>query len=220
MPERGTPARWWLYFFIPTAAVLSCFFLFQTFQTPAASAEPELLQPEWYSVATARGEELKNKPMVGNCFLCHAYWVPIPRSNQTSNPRFAHGNIKLNHGNNDRCYNCHMISDRNKYTANDGSGIMAARVETMCSRCHGLIYNDWLMGTHGKWTGMWLPKQKHDRISYTCTECHDPHNPAFRFGVIAPAPVWPEKYIRSKIEGGQAVPFSNFMVDDPPKEIF
>jgi hypothetical protein len=40
-----------------------------------ASADPELLQPEWYSVATARGEELKNKPMVGNCFLCHAYWV-------------------------------------------------------------------------------------------------------------------------------------------------
>lgn len=220
MTIRGTPIRWWLFLFIPALVALSCFFLFQTFTSSPASAEPEPLRAEYHTLETARGKELENKPIVGNCFLCHAYWVPIPRSNQTSTPRFAHANIKLNHGNNDRCYNCHMISDRNKYTANDGSGIMVQLPEEMCSRCHGLIYIDWQMGTHGKWTGMWKPTEKSDRIRYTCTECHDPHNPAFTYKVIAPPPVWPEKYIRSKFEKSHAVPYSNFKVDDPPKEIF
>ena len=94
-----------------------------------------------------------NKSIVGNCHLCHAFWVPIPTSTQTSQPRFAHANIELNHGSNDRCYNCHQIDDRNNYAANDGSDIMVQIPEKLCERCHGLIYQDWLAGTHGKWTG-------------------------------------------------------------------
>lgn len=220
MAPTDTPTRWWLFFFILPTVLLSCFFVYKTLVIPPVSAEPQPLKSEWYTLTTARGNDLENKPMVGNCFLCHAYWVTIPKSNQTSKPRFAHGNIVLNHGKNDRCYNCHLISDRNKYVADDGSAIMVQLPEKLCSRCHGLIYNDWLMGAHGKWTGMRQPENKSDKTTYTCTQCHDPHNPAFRYKVMAPPPVWPEKYMRTRVEESHAGPFSNFKVDDPPKEIF
>ena len=220
MATTRTTPRLWLFFFIPAILILSIFLIYQSLILTPAIAEPELLNPSWYTLSTARGSELQNKPIVGNCFICHAYWVAIPRSEQTSKPRFAHANIVLNHGKNDRCYNCHMISDRNKYVAADGSGIIPQLPERLCARCHGLIYNDWLAGTHGKWTGMWQPVSKRDRITYTCTECHDPHNPAYKYQIIAPPPVWPEKYIRSKFEDSQSRPFSNFFIDDEPREIF
>ena len=200
--------------------------IYQSQPSPVASAappqikEPPQLKNEWYRVETARGEILENKSIVGNCHLCHAYWVPIPRSEQTSNPRFAHANIQINHGNNDRCYNCHHIADRNKYVANDGSPLMVRNVELLCARCHGLIYNDWLAGTHGKWTGAWT-SEGGEQETFGCTECHDPHNPFFKYDVITPPPVWSEKFIRSTLEDEHHDgPWSNFLVEEEPEEIF
>lgn len=215
----NTPVRWWLLFLIPLIVLLSFYFLYQTFPIAPAAGEPDLLKPEWYSLTTARGAELENKSIVGNCFICHASWL-VPRSEQNSQPRFAHANIVLNHGKNDRCYNCHMVSDRNKYVADNGSGIMPQLPELLCSRCHGLIYNDWLMGTHGKWVGMWQPAKKSDRKTFTCTQCHDPHNPAFKYNTLAPPPVWPDKFIRTVPEESHSDPFSNFLIDEEPKERF
>lgn len=196
------------------------FFLFQTFSDSTASAPPPRIQPQWYTVETARGELLQNKSMVGNCHICHAYWVPIPRSNQTSNPRFAHANIILNHGSNDRCYNCHQIDDRNKYVANDNSDIIPETPEKLCERCHGLIYQDWLAGTHGKWTGRWDSSQWNEKKTYTCTECHDPHNPVFKYDIAAPPPVWPDKYIRSEPFDEHSGTLSGLRLDSEPEEIF
>ncbi|NNK96585.1 MAG: hypothetical protein HKP41_19735 [Desulfobacterales bacterium] len=199
---------------------LAVFFLFQTLSSSTITSSQGQLNPEWYTLTTARGNELDNKSIVGNCHLCHAYWVPIPTSEQTRNPRFAHANIQLKHGTNDRCYNCHQISDRNQYVANDGSSIMVQIPEKLCERCHGLIYKDWLAGTHGKWTGKWQPETPRERRTYTCTQCHDPHNPAFKYMTIAPPPVWHDKFIRTEAEGVHDGPLSNFLIDDEPKEIF
>jgi len=220
MPTNEPPTPWWLFFFLPVVLGVSCLFIYKTFAGQPTAPIAEKLKPEYYTVETARGAELKQKSMVGNCFLCHAYWVPIPTTTKTSNPRFAHANITLYHGKNDQCYNCHMISDRNKYVANDGSGIMPQLPELLCSRCHGLIYNDWLVGTHGKRTGKWLVTNSNDWQNYTCTECHDPHNPKFKYNIIAPPPTWPKKYIRTKLDTEHSGPTSNFLVDEEPKEIF
>ena len=220
MATNEKPTPWWLFFFLPATLGISCLFIYTTFAGHATTPISEKLKPDYYKIETARGMELTQKPMVGNCFLCHAYWVPIPTSNKTSDPRFAHANITLIHGMNNQCYNCHMISDRNKYVANDGSGIMPQLPELLCSRCHGLIYNDWLLGTHGKRTGKWLIASNNDRQDYTCTECHDPHNPKFKYNIIAPPPRWPQKYIRTKLDTKYTGPTSNFLVDEEPKEIF
>ena len=52
----------------------------------------EPLKPEWYTPKTARVEVLKNKPQVGNCFICHMQYVPDPA---VVRPAFAHGVIQL-----------------------------------------------------------------------------------------------------------------------------
>lgn len=196
------------------------FFLFRTFTPSTASSPPSQIKQQWYKVETARADDLLNKPIVGNCHICHAYWVPVPRSIQTSKPRFAHSDIDLNHGSNNRCYNCHHIADRNKYTADDGSSIMVQTPEKLCQRCHGLIYQDWLLGTHGKWTGKWLKSRPGDFKTYTCTECHDPHDPFFKYETATPAPVWPDKFIRTQMDHEKTDSLSNFHIDEAAKEKF
>ena len=129
---------WGLIIAVPVCLVLVLFFLVSGLTTSDIQVETKPLIQTWYTPKTARGEDLENKVMVGNCFLCHAYWVGIPNP-EVVKPKFVHSIIKLNHGANDRCYNCHLIQDRNKYLANDGSGIMPGNVENMCARCHKYI---------------------------------------------------------------------------------
>lgn len=222
MSYSSTSSRWWLLLTVPFFLLLSCYFFYVTFsftQPLNATDVPELSQ-SWYVVDTAREEIIRNSVMVGNCHLCHSYWVPIPTSTQTSNPRFAHANLQLEHGTNDRCYNCHLISDRNKYIADDGSPIMTQTPEQLCKRCHGLVYKDWVHGTHGKWTGNYRNDTLFSRITYSCTQCHDPHNPSFRYQIFAPPPVWPDKYIRETVHTTENVMLKNFFIEDHPEEIF
>ena len=196
----GGTSNWGLIITVPICLLLLIFFLVSGLRSPEKQVTAEVLKSDWYTPVTAREEDLKNKSMVGSCFLCHAYWVGIPDPDVVR-PRFAHGIIKLNHGANDRCFNCHHILDRNKYTANDGSGIMHVNVEQLCARCHGLIYNDWQSGTHGVRRGQWLPKAAFERTNPKCTECHDPHSPVFQFKKYTPPPVWPEHFVRRSAEG-------------------
>ena len=197
---RNGTSNWGLLITVPICLILIVYFLIFGLRSADRPVAAEILKPAWYTPKTARGEDLKNKSMVGNCFLCHAYWVGIPNPDVVR-PQFAHGIIKLSHGSNDRCFNCHNILDRNKYTANDGSGIMHVNVEQLCARCHGLIYNDWQSGTHGVRRGQWLPKTAFDRTNPKCTECHDPHSPVFQFKKYTPPPVWPEHFVRQSAEG-------------------
>lgn len=191
----GNDKNWGIFIIVPVCLVLTLYFLISTLMSSKIQATAKPLEPSWYTPRTARDEVLKNKVMVGNCFLCHAYWVGIPDP-EVVRPQFAHGVIKLEHGANDRCYNCHLIQDRNKYTANDGSGIMPEIVEMVCARCHGLIYKDWQAGTHGIRRGKWDADSAFDRQTFTCTHCHDPHSPKFQFKTYTPPPVWPDKFVR------------------------
>ena len=200
-PSQGSggASSWGLLITIPICLILIIYFLVSGFGS-ADTQEPEAsLKPAWYTPKTARGEILENKSMVGSCYLCHAYWVGIPDPT-VIRPKFAHATIELNHGTNDRCFNCHLIQDRNKYTANDGSGIMHVNVEQLCARCHGLIYKDWQGGTHGVRRGQWMPQTEFERINHDCTECHDPHSPDFQFKEYTPPPVWPDKFVRRSAE--------------------
>lgn len=195
MDPSGTDKTWGLVITVPVCIVLAIFFIASSIATSTPRATVQTLDAKWYTPKTARGETLREKVMVGNCFLCHSYWVAMPDP-EVIRPRFAHHVIKLDHGANNRCYNCHLIQDRNKYAANDGSGIMPANVEQVCARCHGLIYKDWLSGTHGIRLGRWSSETLFDVQTFTCTECHDPHNPKFQFKEYAPPPVWPDNFVR------------------------
>jgi len=198
--DYGGKSNWGLFLTVPICLILIVYFLTSGLKSADRQVAAEALKPAWYTPKTARGDDLANKSMVGNCFLCHAYWVGIPDLNVVR-PQFAHSTIQLNHGTNDRCFNCHLIQDRNKYAANDGSGIMHVHVEKLCARCHGLIYNDWQKGTHGVRRGHFLIPTEFEIINFKCTECHDPHSPVFRYKEYTPPPVWPDKFVRRSAEG-------------------
>ena len=88
-----SPASRWGAILLPvTFIALTVYFLLPDSGT-SESEQVEPLHQVWYRVETARADLLENKSIVGNCHLCHAFWVPIPTSTQTSNPRFAHANI-------------------------------------------------------------------------------------------------------------------------------
>jgi hypothetical protein len=109
------------------------------------------------------------------CNACHNLF----QSNwDGERPLEQHKQITLSHGLNDRCLNCHSKDDREKLVIYDGTELPFNRVEEMCASCHGPIARDWARGTHGKTMGSW----QRDNPAFhrlICTECHDPHHPAY-----------------------------------------
>jgi hypothetical protein len=110
------------------------------------------------------------------CMECHRLF----RSRPQAAPRLLqHTQIKLAHGLNDRCYNCHDRRDRDKLVLMGGQPAGFDHSTELCAKCHGPAYRDWQRGSHGKSLGSWDPDDPRRR-RLGCTECHDPHAPAYR----------------------------------------
>ena len=88
---------------------------------------------------------------------------------------------------NDRCYNCHGRNDRNKLLLFGDVEIGYDDVEQLCAKCHGTTYRDWQAGMHGRTNGSWDAQDPRQR-RLKCTQCHDPHAPAYDAMVPMPAP--------------------------------
>ena len=59
------------------------------------------------------------------------------------------------------------------------------QVQDLCASCHGPTYRDWEKGIHGRTNGYW-DTSKGEQTRLVCTQCHDPHAPAF--GKLVPLP--------------------------------
>lgn len=118
------------------------------------------------------------------CSECHKLFTTPPGENKAL---VQHKDIVMNHGMNTRCLNCHDGDDRDKLVLHDGTTVSFADTPRLCSQCHGTVYRDWQLGTHGKTLGSWDAKnEKHRRL--TCNECHEPHSPAYKPMKPLPAP--------------------------------
>ena len=213
--DAGERRRWKLFTF-GAFSVLALLFVLGAFLPGKKTPVAKPLDARWYTPNTARGTVLKTKTMVGNCYICHMIYVPDPAVKQ---PLYTHKEIELSHGPNDRCYNCHFIRNRNKFTPDFGEGIEYYAIEHLCERCHGVIYKDWQAGTHGLLQGQWRPEGRFDRSAQGCTQCHNPHKPVFEYTEIAPAPIWPERHIRKRGERlAKLPPTSKYLTEI--KEIF
>jgi hypothetical protein len=116
------------------------------------------------------------------CNECHKLLTP-PAQEHT--PLMQHTEIALNHGINNRCFNCHDRSNRDRLALHDGTLVSFNQVPRLCAECHGTVYRDWQAGTHGKTMGSWdAASGNQHRLG--CNECHDPHSPAYK--PIAPLP--------------------------------
>ncbi len=117
-----------------------------------------------------------------NCNSCHRHFTrPEGRTALIA----EHDNIKLDHGHNSQCSNCHNKNDFETLKDYQGNVHTFEKSEQLCRSCHGPKYRDWLGGAHGRPNGYWDPTRG-ESVKTTCVHCHDPHSPAFK--PIAPAP--------------------------------
>jgi hypothetical protein len=110
-----------------------------------------------------------------DCMECHKL---LPAKWHHDHPFVEHQSIRLDHGNNRFCLNCHHPTNRNAFVDYDGSEIPETNVVLLCAKCHGPTYRDWEAGAHGRRNGHWDTKAGL-QTRLRCIQCHDPHEPAF-----------------------------------------
>ncbi|MEK7858539.1 MAG: hypothetical protein AAB320_05280 [Elusimicrobiota bacterium] len=143
------------------------------------------LSPAYWDPATVRKVRKEMTFDGAPCQSCHEGSEPMQ-----GNPKekgVFHEGIKLQHGRNQHCFNCHHRLQPADFSNFDGAVIKLADIELLCSRCHGTIYRDWKLGSHGRRSGAWDKAQGGPK-SEVCIACHDPHWPVFKPLEAAPAP--------------------------------
>jgi hypothetical protein len=124
-----------------------------------------------------KGLDLVRNGWTYNCMECHKL-IPA-RWHYDDRPVNEHKDIKLEHGNNRFCLNCHHPTNRNVFVDYEGSEIAQVDVVLLCAKCHGPIYRDWQAGAHGRQNGFWNAARG-DKTKLRCIQCHDPHRPQFQ----------------------------------------
>ncbi len=118
------------------------------------------------------------------CTECHELFTSPPDTPLRLN---QHRNIVQAHGMNDRCFNCHDNDDRGRLMLPGGETLPFAEAPRLCATCHGPTYRDWQLGMHGRTTGSW-DEGSPNQLRLSCTQCHDPHAPAFAPMLALPGP--------------------------------
>ena len=167
---------------LPVAVLGICTIVFlcaPTHSDVPTTASPEI-DPALLDTSAAR-IPLGNPPITTingfkrDCQDCHS----IFKSNKEHNDgKLQHANIRLQHGMNSDCLNCHLESDRNKLRLHGNKSITFDKSEMLCAQCHGTTYRDWSNGSHGRVFGSWIAHSE-ERQRLTCVACHDPHSPTF-----------------------------------------
>ena len=124
-----------------------------------------------------------------DCMECHRF---LEAQWHHDAPMVEHQQIKLKHGNNRFCLNCHHPTNRNAFVDYDGSEIPEGGVVQLCAKCHGPTYRDWDAGVHGRENGFW-DVNRGPRTKLLCIQCHDPHAPGFQPMKPLPAPTYPRR---------------------------
>jgi hypothetical protein len=126
------------------------------------------------------------------CLDCHRH-LGSPTEDPVVRGHGPHQQVVLEHGANNRCFNCHH-PDSDKYgsfVAHNGSVIPVETVEELCGKCHGPHYRAWKQGAHGQRSGHWNPDLGAQETAH-CNSCHDPHRPFFKPPETLPGPRTPQ----------------------------
>ena len=132
------------------------------------------------------GLDLVRNGWTYNCMECHTL---IAAKWHYDRPVNEHRDIKLDHGNNRFCLNCHHATNRNVFADYDGAEIAQRDVVQLCAKCHGTTFRDWAAGVHGRENGFWKTDAG-AKTKLRCIQCHDPHRPKFQ----AMKPLAPLRY--------------------------
>lgn len=165
--------------------------------------------PAWATDPTPiRSPALKPELMLaGYTYRCSDCHKLFPSPAETTRTLTMHREIVLQHGINDRCFNCHNRENRDAFVDDWGREIPWDQPPRLCAKCHGPVYRDWLHGAHGRTNGYW-DKSQGLQTRLKCIQCHDPHVPPFP--PLQPAP--PPDTLRM---GDQTFPVESAEVKNP-----
>ncbi|MFD2726323.1 multiheme c-type cytochrome [Hyunsoonleella rubra] len=126
------------------------------------------------------------------CIECHN--VGLDKL-QSKDIKKAHWEITLAHADEStmNCATCHNGEDMNALNTLTGNKVDFNKSYKLCAQCHSSQFEDWKGGAHGKKVAGWAPP----RASYTCVNCHNPHDPSFKSR-------WPSRYNTEQVEAPTA----------------
>ena len=183
---RGGPRGVWIVV-VGFAALAGLLFANSwPYQRPYAAAR---IVPEWATdTATVRSPTLRPEiAIAGYTYRCSECHKLFPSPQETDRSLTQHRDVFLQHGINNRCFNCHNRTSRNAFATDKGGPIPFDQPELLCAKCHGPVFRDWTHGVHGRTNGYWdTSRGPLDRKN--CIQCHDPHAPAFAAMRPAPGP--------------------------------
>lgn len=182
---HNTEIPYWLLLAVSAAFASAAWFFYSNRSAAAEEPHPFVMKPEYYDITPVRTVRKRLETEGMACGDCHDPSAPSDQD-PTVAPE-VHARVVLKHGSNKRCFNCHNNKNRNSFAADGGGQIPYAKVETLCAKCHGTTYRDWLRGTHGRRNGYW-DKAAGAQKTLSCVACHTPHDPAFKPMTAAPPP--------------------------------
>lgn len=177
--SRSTAA--WLGWLLPIGFVALAVLLFASSRQGQVSFAPAVVIDRESLLVGPRRTAMADPPHITidgvpqNCNGCHQIFHSNSPAGATMN---YHQEIRLQHGLNNRCVNCHDPQNRERLTLRDGVTVSFAQTPQLCAQCHGTVYRDWERGTHGKTLGSWITNSDAQR-RLSCNECHNPHAPKY-----------------------------------------
>jgi hypothetical protein len=124
------------------------------------------------SLVDALGE-----PVTVACSSCHSIRAPDASNRTAADLDEFHQGLTFIHGTT-TCHSCHGQADYDALRLADGRAIPFTEVMTLCAQCHGRQATSYEHGAHGGMTGYW-DLARGPRLRNGCTDCHNPHAPAF-----------------------------------------
>jgi len=108
------------------------------------------------------------------CDQCHESMEPSPEIRVLDTMHDA----EIDHGRGRIwCLSCHDFEERNYLKTLLNEPVDFDDAHLVCGGCHANRHKDWMFGAHGKRVANWQGQRK----LYSCTHCHNPHQP-----IIAP----------------------------------
>ncbi len=137
---------------------------------------------------TFRIPERKGEIVSYSCTDCHN--KPLTQMGGEEIKK-AHWNIELNHANSStlNCTSCHNGENMDHLKSLTGESIDFNNSYKLCAQCHQQEYKDWAGGAHGKRIESWASP----RVSMTCVQCHNPHEPHIKSK-------WPVRFNTQKVK--------------------
>lgn len=147
---------------------------------------PEPLEPQAFS-GYASAPPFSVVPRIDQlmfypCSNCHAALKPNPLPRKLiAAPHPA----ALRHGKGRFwCLTCHTLNDRDHLHTLTDQPVSFDDAYLVCGQCHFNRQKDWYFGGHGKRLANW----RGERVIYSCTFCHDPHDPTLKPRAPSPPP--------------------------------